>query len=179
MWMLLQETDNRLLRLFTTRFKFIVLDKTMPLITHMGSVGGTVILITSILLIGVLINESPYIKAGYVSSISLLCNAIIIQLIKKKVNRPRPHYTIKGLRTFNVPICPYSFPSGHTGAITAVAIPLTFYLPFLSTIVISLCITVAFSRIYLGVHYTSDVLAGGIIGSMVSLIVIHFTTSVI
>lgn len=179
MWMLLQETDTRLLRIFTTRFKCIILDKTMPFITHMGSVGGTISLVLAILLTGIFLNEYQYIKAGFVSSLALLCNGILIQLLKKKVNRPRPQFVIQGLRAFNVPICPYSFPSGHTGAIVAVAIPLAYYLPLLSTYLFSLGIAVAFSRIYLGVHYTSDVLAGGIIGCIVSLFIVYLTAGII
>jgi undecaprenyl-diphosphatase len=94
--------------------------------------------------------------------------------MKETVARVRPCRVIEGLRLI-LP-CPASFsmPSGHASSSFAFAVPL-FYLTrkYIALIwrlyPLVLAAMVAFSRIYLGVHYPTDVLAGALLGSMIGL----------
>lgn len=88
----------------------------------------------------------------------------IIHLIKSIVLRPRPFITL-GFEPL-MRATSYSFPSGHAGFVFAV-------IPFLPRwqIWTIFAILVAFSRVFVGVHYPSDVIFGAIIGYSVGLIV--------
>ena len=59
---------------------------------------------------------------------------------------------------------PFSFPSGHAAAATAVAVSVALAQPFLAALVLPLAALIAYSRIYLRVHYASDVVAGAVLG---------------
>ncbi len=169
MWLMLKETDHRLIIIFNCRLRCRLLDKIMPIITHMGSAGGTIAIVIATALAGYITKDPTTIKAGMAAALSLLLCSSVIQVLKKKVNRPRPQFLVEGLKAFDVPICPYSFPSGHTGASLAIALVLLHYLPAFGAGLVGLSLLIGFSRVYLGVHFISDVLAGGLIGGLVSL----------
>lgn len=88
---------------------------------------------------------------------------LVVQVFKRLTARIRPFNALES-------ICPlrtekdYSFPSGHTAAAFCTALVLGSFLPVLGAIWMLVAMLVAYSRIYVGVHYPSDVLAGGIIG---------------
>jgi undecaprenyl-diphosphatase len=169
MWLMLKETDRRLIMIFNCRLRCKLLDRVMPVITHLGSAGGTIAIVLTIVIAGLIIKDPTIIKAGVTAGLGLLICSTGIQLLKKKVNRPRPQFMVEGLKVFDVPICPYSFPSGHTGASLATSLIILHYLPAFGAVLLGLSLLVGFSRVYLGVHFVSDVLAGGLIGGLVSL----------
>ena len=104
------------------------------------------------------------------SALALLGSLIINNLILKNlIARIRPYEIINGLVPLIEKPTDYSFPSGHTGSSFAAAcilyrkLPKRFGIPALI-----LAILIGFSRLYLGVHYPSDVLCGIISGVGIS-----------
>ena len=71
--------------------------------------------------------------------------------------------------TFRNPLTDHSFPSGHTTAVFSVTVPFMTMEPILLATLLPVALIVGFSRIYLGLHYPSDVLAGATIGTLVAL----------
>jgi undecaprenyl-diphosphatase len=88
--------------------------------------------------------------------------------IKGLVDRPRPPLRYPEPKTL-VPL-PHdaSFPSGHAATSFAAATMLTFYFPRLAPVLYLLAAAVAFSRVYVGVHYPLDVIAGALLGVLVA-----------
>ena len=65
----------------------------------------------------------------------------------------------------------YSFPSGHTAASFSIATTIALNMPRLAIFVFVIAIIVGISRVYLGVHYPTDVAAGIILGTLPALLV--------
>lgn len=88
------------------------------------------------------------------------------RLIKNSVKRNRPFQVIEGIAQRVVPPDHFSFPSGHTAAAFLMAGLIGHVFPFLTGPLYLWASLVGFSRVYLGVHYPSDVVAGIGLGSL-------------
>jgi undecaprenyl-diphosphatase len=88
------------------------------------------------------------------------------KLIKRLVKRPRPFDTFEGLANLIVPQDFFSFPSGHTAGAFVVAMSIISCYPGWAIPAYAWAVLVGFSRIYLGVHYPTDVLAGAGLGML-------------
>lgn len=88
----------------------------------------------------------------------------LYRLLKQRLVRERPFITFADIRCGTAPLDRYSFPSGHT--LHALLFPTLFlaYLPVLGLAMLPFALLVAASRVVLGLHYPTDVLAGGAIG---------------
>jgi undecaprenyl-diphosphatase len=82
--------------------------------------------------------------------------------LKELVRRPRPHLD----PLVRVP-SDWSFPSGHAATSFAGATMLSHFLPRLRVALYLLAAAIAWSRVYVGVHYPADVLAGAALGTAV------------
>ena len=126
--------------------------------------GGTIFIISSAVLLFIIIKNK---KIGFLILANLAIVATLNQLLKHILKRPRP----TGYRLIEV--SGYSFPSGHSMVSMAhygFLIYLIYkyvknkYIKWISICILSIFIClIGISRIYLGVHYTSDVLAGFLI----------------
>ena len=138
-----------------------MLDTFMTFVTKLGDAGIAWISLTIILL---LIPKTR--KAGAYMAVALIADLIICNAILKPiVARPRPYSINKTIKLLVPPLRDYSFPSGHTAASFASVSALYFAgrkRLAVGTLVVS--ILIAFSRMYLYVHYPTDVLGGLIIG---------------
>jgi undecaprenyl-diphosphatase len=159
--------DLFLLTIFNHRIKCKVLDWLMPAITYLGSFTFVIIYCLSTLLYP---NERIR-SLGVRVTLALSLATTISQIIKISVSRLRPFIKIQNLNIRKIGIDKYSFPSGHTTAAFSVAITTALIFPSVLLAGVGLATLVGISRMYLGVHYPSDVAAGVLIGSFCSTII--------
>lgn len=133
-------------------------------ITHLG--GATSAIGINILVFALF--PQPLKTTGFQALIALAISHIPVAIAKRLYPRIRPYLALPGTNTFHNPLKDHSFPSGHTTAIFASTVPYMAAYPALTAILLPLACIVGFSRIYLGLHYPSDVIAGAVIGSSVA-----------
>lgn len=99
-----------------------------------------------------------------------LSGTLVYKWLKGKTLRPRPYQVLQDVLLTGKPLDYFSFPSGHTLHAAAFTCMILAYYPTLAMLVIPFSFMVAVSRVVLGLHYPSDVLAGAVIGSAMALI---------
>lgn len=99
-----------------------------------------------------------------------LMGTAVYKWLKAKTHRPRPYQVRQDVFMSGKPLDHFSFPSGHTLHAVAFGLVALFYFPLLAVIVMPFILMVAMSRVILGLHYPSDVLAGAAIGYIIVLI---------
>ena len=100
-----------------------------------------------------------------VGAVSLL----LYKGLKRWTRRPRPYAADRHIRAWVAPLDEFSFPSGHTLHAVAFTIVALAYYPMLAWLLVPFTASVAASRVVLGLHYPSDVLAATGIGSVLAL----------
>lgn len=150
----------------------VIFDFLMPKITFLGD-SGMIWIIISILLIC----TKKYRKIGYTCALALIFSLLFTDLsIKQWVQRPRPitMYPIAN-PLIKIPTS-FSFPSGHTSSAFAAAWVLYRTMDKYKVGYLILAGLMAFSRMYLYVHYLSDIAGGvvvGIISATLAMIIVN------
>ena len=145
------------------------LTTTMRMLTHVGSI---VVLIPVIVLVGAVAYRRTRSWAPLAQLALSLAGAVAIaDLIKPLVGRPRP-----AIGPLVATASGYAFPSGHATQTAAVAVTLALLGAAVATswprrvgvwlAAVLVMLTVGFSRVYLGVHWPSDVVAGFALGAL-------------
>lgn len=154
----------------------LISEKTLPIAKFITNFGGAIWLLLFSTILFIFIKNK---KIGICIYANLFLSAGLNQILKHIVQRPRP----TEFRLIDE--SGYSFPSGHS-MVSAAFYGLLIYIifkkvrntylkTFLISLLVLLIIAIGTSRIYLGVHYTSDVLAGFLIS--ISYLIV-FTNSV-
>lgn len=117
-----------------------------------------------ILAIVVLLLSPKTRKAGIAAAVALAAEAVICSCLKIVIARPRPFDIDRSIELLIAPPSDYSFPSGHTASSFACASAIRYAGLRYSVPAFILASMIAFSRIYLLVHYPSDILGGVILG---------------
>lgn len=163
----LSKVDNIILNWINVKLRNRTFDKIMPIITSIGNLGIVWIVISVLLLL----RKNDYERLGEMIIISLIITTIIGEgIIKNIVKRKRPFYGDDDKKLLISRPITYSFPSGHTASSFAVATVFIKTYNSASLEIVLLANLIAFSRVYLGVHYPSDVIGGGVIGAICGFI---------
>lgn len=110
-------------------------------------------------------------KCGITMAISMLITYIIANLcLKNLIARPRPCAVDNSVELLVAFPKEFSFPSGHTSNGFAASVVIFLYNKKWGLLAILIAATIAFSRLYLFVHYPTDILAGIVIGTMDAII---------
>ncbi len=111
-----------------------------------------------------LVGGSEGLAAATHMALTGLVVAALYRAMKRLIRRPRPFRRHAGIVARIRPLDEFSFPSGHTlHAVTFSLVAIAWY-PFLAWVLLPFTALVAASRVILGVHYPSDVLAASAIG---------------
>ncbi|MEJ2632128.1 MAG: phosphatase PAP2 family protein [Acidihalobacter sp.] len=125
----------------------------------------------------------PFVHGAGAALVSLqmiavgLSSYLLYRWLKRATGRVRPCQRLEGDILHSVaPLDEFSFPSGHTMHAVAFTIILVAYYPVWAVFVIPFTVLVALSRMVLGLHYPSDVIAGALIGSTTAILSLLLTT---
>lgn len=146
-----------------------VLDKIMVAITSLGNAGLIWIAIAVFLLF---IKKTR--KCGVLMLISMILGLIIGNgFLKNIIARDRPCWIDTSIPLLIPNPHDYSFPSGHTLASFEAAVMIFLHNKKWGAISLMLALVIAFSRMYLFVHFPTDILGGMILGTVISLVVYY------
>ena len=163
-------SDLLLYRVIHSRLRARRLDQIMVRLTSSGTKGAIWLLIASILVI----IPVPH---GRQSAVLLVAALLIAQgasnlVLKPLFRRQRPYEKHADVTLLVRAPGPNSWPSGHAASSMAAAVILAVMYPFWSPAAILLAVGIAYSRVYVGVHYPADVLSGAVIGTMCAALVL-------
>jgi len=156
------------------------LTEIMQFITKLGNTGAVWIGINLIILIYTFVKYKKISASTLLALMILLSGWLINDLVLKNIfNRDRPFLVSEEISAFLSEInfklpSGSSFPSGHSFSSMEQALVLTFYNKKLGFLTIPLGVLIAFSRLYLGVHYLTDVLTGASLGILFAFIFFAF-----
>lgn len=152
--------DWSILNSIQTNCRTAFLDKLMPIVTNLGGIWSIWILIMIVLLI-----THKYRKVGVTLLLGLAMEVLVCNLmLKPLVARVRPCDVNTAVQLLVSRPTDFSFPSGHSASSFAAASALLFEKHPLRIPAFVLATAIAFSRLYLYVHFPSDVLAGALLG---------------
>jgi len=165
---MIQALDLAVLGWIQTYLKCGVLDFLMPKITLLAEY-GIVFILTGI----VLLLWKPRRASGAALLFALSCGLIIGNLLLKNlIARPRPCWLDSSVALLVPMPHDYSFPSGHALHSAIAATVLLYYDRRIGIPAAVVAVLVAFSRLYLYVHYPTDVIAGAVLGIAIGLLAV-------
>ena len=159
-----------------------IFDAVMPVVTHFGGFKVLVVVLILIIIYAHLSKKKTLKRITILALIAFLCSDFITAILKHLVHEPRPFVTLDNVRLLIEEGDPLSFPSGHTTSTFAFV---TFYIlnmkelakehyKLIDALLVIFAITIPLSRMYVGVHYPGDILAGAVIGLAGALVVNKF-----
>lgn len=154
---------------------FPLLNYVMIFITSLGN-GGLIWIAAALFLI--FQNKNMLKREGFTIAVALIIFSVLgLLILKPIIARPRP-FIAQGVDILIREPIGFSFPSGHTGSSFAAASVIYFYNKKRGLLALILATLIAFSRMYLFVHYPSDIVGGLILGIISSRIAIKITNEI-
>jgi undecaprenyl-diphosphatase len=165
---LVQQLDERALRWIAEYLRTPLWDKMMVFYTFLGN-GGWAFITVGVLLL--LFRKTR--KSGASALAGMLLGLLVTNLtLKPLVARLRPWMVMENFTVLVTSSDLNSFPSGHTCAAFAFAVAVTVAVPrkWVKAAALAAAALMGFSRLYVGVHFPTDVIAGTIVGTLCGLV---------
>jgi undecaprenyl-diphosphatase len=131
--------------------------------------GNGVFWYTAILLLPVIYGEPAILPAVRMALVGFL-GVALYKYLKSRLVRERPYISLAGIVAGTKALDRYSFPSGHTLHAVSFTVLGCLSFPELAWLFVPFTALVAASRVVLGLHYPSDVLAGALIGALLAML---------
>ena len=163
----IQRFDEQALVWIAEHMRSDLLDPFMKVYTQLGDAG---MLFIALGLVMLLFKSTR--RAGFSALCAMLIGLVVVNFtIKPLMARERPWLVIQDFVNLVPEKDPNSFPSGHTNAAFAFALALCMTAPkrWMKIAAVFAGLVMGLSRLYVGVHFPSDVLAGALIGSLCGL----------
>ena len=164
----IQNVDEAVLLWIQETVRLGWLDPVVKVFTTLGNAG-----ILWIVLAVAMLFWRPTRKAGVLAGCALLFSLLFTNLgLKLLLTRPRPYTVVEGLIPLLTSGDPNSFPSGHTSAAFAAGLVWARTLPkaWMRRTAVIQAVLMGLSRLYVGVHYPSDVVSGAVVGTVCALL---------
>ncbi len=132
--------------------------------------GGATFTLVCSLAVGLFAPE-PWSNVGWQALVAVTLSHVPVAIAKRSAPRLRPYQIFPQAHTGRKPLKDPSFPSGHTTAAFAAMTPWMLAAPSLIPALLPIALGVALSRVYFGLHFPSDTVAGALLGSLTALII--------
>lgn len=163
----IKQKDELIFYIFNRKINCAPLNLIMRTLTFLGSTAFCAIFCFAL----VCLNKKLTLNAFYLVTYTMLIGQLFVHTIKRTFGRLRPCRALPGAIVKKLPPTnSYSFPSGHTCAAFCMAFALSNIFAPLSFVFFTLAALVGISRIYLGMHYPTDVIIGAVLGFVSFLI---------
>jgi len=168
---ILVEIDKKLMVFLNKTISNSIFDILMPIITNQNFLA--IIGVILIIYLGYFGEKKGRITLLVLLFAAGMSDAICAQIIKPWVGRIRPsHEFIEYINLLVSKGGKWSFPSNHAANSFAFATVLSYFYDKNKIILFSIASAIAFSRVYVGVHYPMDIFFGGLIGYTISWVIL-------
>jgi len=140
--------------------------RALPQVCRAVSWLGNGIFWYALMLALLLSRQDAVLPVVHMAGAGLACT-LVYKLLKRGTLRPRPYQVHASITQGASPLDTFSFPSGHTLHAVAFSLVALAYYPSLAALLVPFTLLTALSRVVLGLHYPSDVLAGAALGALI------------
>lgn len=164
--------DGQILLFIQEHIRCGALDGVMRFVSILGNVGA-VWIVLALALLGFRSTR----RWGVACAIALLLGFVVTNVaLKNIVHRIRPYDAMSALRILVGPESDFSFPSGHATSSLAAGLALFLMAPRKFGVpALTLAVLISLSRLYVGVHYPTDVICGAAIGALSAVVAVRLT----
>ncbi|MGB2867367.1 MAG: phosphatase PAP2 family protein [Bacteroidota bacterium] len=169
----LYSLDISIFYFINTTLQNRVFDVIMPFLTDLNK-NRPVLVLIGLLLVWMIVRGGKNVRLPAIMLILTIIasDQLNSSVIKFILERPRPCHVLSGIHLLVDCGSGYAFPSSHAVNNFAAAVVLSYFIPRGWWAFFSFAALVAFSRVYVGVHYPSDVLGGAVIGAFLGALMI-------
>lgn len=154
-------------------------DSFMPIMTHFGGFKFLFAFLVILIIYSHIRDYKTIKRISVLALFSLLLTDLVVVILKYGVCETRPFVSLDNVNLLIVEDDPFSFPSGHTASTFAVILIavlnmkdlLKKHYKIVNVLLIVFAVLIPFSRVYVGVHYPFDVLAGFLIASTFAFLI--------
>lgn len=169
--------DQELFKKINSEWTSELLDQVLPILTdlHKHPVYLAPVLL---IIVGWILRQRQRALHPFILSIFsfALSDSINHRILKPIVQRARPEFVLEHVRLLTHSHKGFSFPSNHAANVFGLAVVLSFFYPRYWIAFVLTAFTIAYSRVYVGVHFPVDVAVGALVGvSTSSLLLFSYT----